>query len=111
MPEPMTRESQDEYIQMAVDNPEMTCADAPADILEFASAEQEPTPFMEAYFAAGHGAWLTVKHGRRIAIPQNLLDRAILVLWNRAGLLNTDRILGQTNPDAEKPFFSDEDLY
>lgn len=107
----MTQEARDCFLQMAVDQPEMTCAEAPPEILELASAEQEPTPFMEEYFAAGHGAWLTVKHGRRIAIPQNLMDRAILVLWNRAGLLNTDRILGQTNRDADKPFFSDEGLY
>ena len=111
MPEPMNQETQESYLQMAIDQPEITCAEVPPEILELASAEQEPTPFMEAYFAAGHGAWLTVKHGRRIAIPQNLMDRAILVLWNRAGILNTDRILGQTNPDTDKPFFSDEGLY
>jgi len=34
-----------------------------------------------------------------------------LILWNRACLLDTDRLLGQTNPDTDKPFFSDEGLY
>ena len=96
---------------MAEEQPEMTCADTPVQILEAASAEAEPTPFMEEYFAVGHSAWLAVKHGRRISLPQNLMDRAIIVLWNRAGLLNTDRLLGQPSPDAEKPFFSDEGLY
>ena len=66
---------------------------------------------MEEYFATGHAGWLTVKHGRRISLPQNLIDRAILVLWNRAGLLRTGRLLGQENPDADKPFFDDEGLY
>ena len=89
----------------------MTCAETPVEILVAAAAEAEPTPYMEEYFAVGHSSWLAFKHGRKISLPQNLMDRAILVLWNRAGLLNTDRILGQTNPDADKPFFSDEGLY
>ena len=84
----------------------MTCAQAPDEILEAASAEAEPTPFMEEYFATGHAEWLAVKHGRRIKLcPRTLMDRAILVLWNRAGLLQTDRLLGQPSPDADKPFF------
>ena len=111
MPEPISREAKENFLKMAEEEPEMTCANTPIEILEAASAEAEPTPFMEEYFAIGHGAWLAVKHGRRISLPQNLMDRAILVLWNRAGLLNTDRILGQANPDADKPFFSDEGLY
>ena len=48
MPEPMNQEAQDGYLQMAVDQPEITCAEVPPEILELASAEQEPTPFMEA---------------------------------------------------------------
>ena len=89
----------------------ISCADAPAEILELSSSEQEPTPYLEEYFAVGYANWLEFKHGRRINIPQNLVDRAILVLWNRAGLLHTDRLLGQINEDADKPFFSDEGLY
>ena len=111
MLEPMGRETEARYLKMALEQPEMTCADAPREILEAASAEAEPTPFMEEYFAVGHAEWLAVKHGRRISLPQNLVDRAIIVLWNRAGLLNTDRLLGQPSPDAGKPFFSDEGLY
>ena len=107
----MNQEDRDGFLQMAMDHPEMLCSDAPIPILEAASAEQEPTPFMEEYFAVGHAAWLTYKHGRRIALPQNLMNRAILVLWNRAGLLHTDYLVGQTNPDADKLFFSDQDLY
>ena len=39
------------------------------------------------------------------------MNQAILVLYRRACLLNTARLLGQTSPDADRPFFSDEDLY
>ena len=111
MPEPMDLETQARFLKMAEEEPEMTCANTPIEILEAASAEAEPPPFMEEYFAIGHGAWLAVKHGRRISLPQNLMDRAILILWNRACLLDTDRLLGQTNPDTDKPLFSDEGLY
>jgi hypothetical protein len=107
----MSREAQQDFLKMAAERPEMTCAEIPIAILEAASAEAEPTPFMEEYFAAGHASWLAFKHGRRIGLPQNLMDRAILVLWNRAGLLNTDRMLGNSNADDDKPFFSDEGLY
>ncbi len=111
MPEPMDPDSQARFLKMAMEQPDITCGNAPDEILEAASAEAEPTPFMEEYFATGYSEWLAVKHGRRINVPQNITDRAILVLWNRAGLLNTDRLLGQKNPDAEKPFFDDEGLY
>ncbi|PKB70907.1 MAG: hypothetical protein BZY87_08425 [SAR202 cluster bacterium Io17-Chloro-G6] len=111
MPEPMDRETEARLLKMAMEQPDITCGDAPAEILEAASAEAEPTPFMEEYFASGYSEWLAVKHGRRINIPQNITNRAILVLWNRAGLLHTDRLMGQSSPDADKPFFDDEGLY
>ena len=107
----MSRETEARFLKMATDQPDITCRNAPEEILEAASAEAEPTPFMEEYFATGYAQWLAVKPGRRINLPQNITDRAILVLWNRAGLLNTDRLLGQESPDADKPFFDDEGLY
>ena len=111
MPEPMSPETEARYMKMAVEQPDITCANAPAEILEAASDDVEPTPFMEEYFATGYAAWLAMKHGRRINLPQYITDRAILVLWNRAGLLHTDRLLGQPSADADKPFFDDEGLY
>ena len=107
----MDAEDQAQFLKMAEEQPDILCSQVSDLILEFASAEAEPTPFMEEFFATGYAEWMNLKHGRRINIPQNLIDRAILVLWNRAGQLNTDRILGNTSPDADKPFFSDEDLY
>ena len=111
MPEPMDDEAQAQFLKMAEEQPDILCADVPDVILEFASAEAEPTPFMEEFFSTGYSEWMNLKHGRRINIPQNLIDRAILVLWNRAGQLNTERLLGHTSPDANTPFFSDDDLY
>ena len=111
MPEPMDPEAQARYLKMAEEKPGILCSEIPDVILEFASAEAEPTPFMEEFFATGYGEWMNLKHGRRINIPQNLIDRAILVLWDRAGRLNTDRLTGKKNPDADTPFFSDEGLY
>ncbi len=107
----MDRETEARFLKMAMEQPAITCGDAPDEILEAAAAEAEPTPFMEEYFATGYAEWLAIKHGRRINLPQNMTDRAIIVLWNRAGLLHTDRLLGQESPDADKPFFDDEGLY
>ena len=107
----MDQETEARFLKMALEQPNMTCAQAPVEILEAASAEAEPTPFMEEYFAVGYAERLASKHGRRINLPQNLIDRAILVLWNRAGLLHTDRLLGQPSTDADKYFFDDDGLY
>ena len=107
----MEPDREQHFLLMATEQPDVLCADAPAEILEACAVEVEPTDFLEEYFAAGHSAWLALKHGRRINKPQVLLDQAILVLYRRACLLNTDRLMGQTSADAGQPFFSDEDLY
>ena len=99
------------FLSMAVEQPDILCADAPGEILEACGVEVEPTDFLEHYFAAGHSAWLAHKHGRSINKPQILVDQAILVLYRRACLLNTARLMGQVSPEDENPFFSDEDLY
>ena len=107
----MDAATEQNYLQMALDCPNITCLEAPPEILETAASEVEPTNFMEEYFAAGHSAWLALKYGRTIHLPKERMDRAIIVLWHRACVLNTDRLLGQRMQDAEKPFFSDEGLY
>ena len=99
------------FLRIAAEQPDILCADAPDEILEACAVEVEPTDFLEEYFAAGHSAWLAHKHGRRINKPQILVDQAILVLYRRACLLNTARLMGQASEYAEQPFFSDEDLY
>lgn len=99
------------FLKMAAEQPDILCADAPAEILEACAVEVEPTDFLERYFAVGHSAWLAHHHGRSVNKPQLLVNQAILVLYRRACLLNTARLMGQSTADDAKPFFSDEDLY
>ena len=107
----MDTATEQKYLQMALVHPGVTCSEAPPEILESAASEVEPTVFMEEYFAAGHAAWLALKYGRAIHLPKERMDRAIIVLWHRACVLNTARLLGQQMEGADKAFFSDEGLY
>lgn len=107
----MDPDREQHFLRMAAEQPDILCADAPDEILEACAVEVEPTDFLEQYFAAGHSAWLAHKHGRSINKPQMLVNQAILVLYRRACLLNTARLMGQTSEYANQPFFSDEDLY
>lgn len=107
----MEPDREQHFLRMAAEQPAILCSEAPEEILVACAVEIEPTDFLEQYFAAGHSAWLAHKHGRSINKPQILVDQAILVLYRRACLLNTARVMGETSPDADKPFFSDEDLY
>ena len=107
----MEPDREQHFLRMASEQPDILCADAPDEILEACAVEVEPTDFLEQYFAAGHSAWLAHKHGRSINKPQILVNQAILVLYRRACLLNTARLMGQSSEYANQPFFSDEDLY
>ena len=107
----MEPDREQHFLRMAAERPDILCADAPDEILEACAVEVEPTDFLEQYFAAGHSAWLAQKHGRTINKPQILVNQAILVLYRRACLLNTARLMGQTSEYANQPLFSDEDLY
>ena len=99
------------YLRLAAEHPEILCSDAPIEILEESASEAEPTRYLEEFFATGYTAWLSQKHGRRVRLPKEMIDRAILVLWFRASLLNTSRMMGEANSDDDLPFFSDEGLY
>ena len=99
------------YLQFASEHPGLVCSEVPTELLEAAASDAEPTKFLEEFFAVGYNGWLAEKHGRRIHPPQDLVDRAVIVLWLRACLLNTDRLLGRTGNDQNTPFFSDEGLY
>ncbi|MCH7713241.1 MAG: hypothetical protein IIC99_06415 [Chloroflexi bacterium] len=102
---------EEHFLKLATENPGMMCSEAPAEILEASAADAEPTKFLEDFFAAGYNGWLALKFGRRIHPPQDRIDRAIIVLWLRACLLNTDRILERNEVGPDQPFFSDDDLY
>ena len=102
---------EEEFLQLATEHPDILCSEAPLEILEESASEAEPTRYLEEFFATGYTAWLSKKHGRRIRLPKEMIDRAILVLWFRASLLNTSRMMGQPNNNDALPFFSDEELY
>ncbi|MCE2405047.1 MAG: hypothetical protein J4F43_07805 [Dehalococcoidia bacterium] len=107
----MTPEAKERYIDLAREQPDMLCSEAPAEVLEDASLVGEPTEFHEAYFAAGYTSWLEHKLGRRVKVSQQQLNNAVVVLWNRACELHTSRILGRPDERWRARFFSDEGLY
>ena len=96
---------------MALNRPDVLCSEVPTELLEAASSVDEPTRFLENFFATGHAQWLAKKHGRRVRLGKDQLNNAILVLWLRSCHLQTSHILGLPHPDLDKPFFSDEGLY
>ena len=98
-------------LKLTSERPDLLCSEAPLEVLEAAAADPEPTPFMEQFFAAGYTAWLSRKMGRQIHPTQDRLDQAIIVLHLRAGLMNTDLLMGLPVRSADQPFFSDEGLY
>ena len=102
---------EEHFLQVAAKHPHMLCSQAPVEILEASALEAEPTKFLEEFFATGYTAWLAEKHRRRLHLPQDHIDRAIIVLWLRACFLHTSHLLGLRHADEYKPFFSDEGLY
>ena len=39
------------------------------------------------------------------------IDNGVMALWLRASRLNTSHVLRRSDPDWDKPFFSDEGLF
>ena len=105
----MDATQEEQYLQLALNNPNLLCSEAPMEILEACSSEAEPTSFLEEFFATGYTQWLLQKYRRRL--PQERVNNAIIVLWNRACRLHTNIITGVKDPDWDQPFFSDEGLY
>ena len=104
----ITPSQESEYIQLAEASPAMLCHEAPPEILEACALDNEPTPFLEQFFEAGVRAHARAAHGREL--PQMYVNNAILVLWLRACRLYTNGLLGVTDPDLEKEFFSSADV-
>ena len=105
----MDAELEERLLQLALDRPDLLCSEVPVEILVACSDDAEPTPFLEEFFGAGFSGWAYQEYGRRL--PQPIINNAIIVLWNRACRLHTRVIIGEPDPDWEKPFFSDQDLY
>ncbi len=107
----MTPSTEQHYIQLATESPNLRCSEVPEAILEAASADSEPTKFLEEFFAAGYTQWCKASHNSRMAPNKLQVNNAIIVLWLRACRLHTSLLMGVTDPDWDKPFFSDEGLY
>jgi len=106
---PIQPEEESKYIQLALNQSEMLCSEAPLEILEACASEAEPTKFMEDFFATGYSQWVLENRGHRL--PQEIINNAILVLWLRACRLHTSILLEEKDPDWNNPFFSDTGLY
>ena len=106
---PIQPEEESKYIQLALNQSEMLCSEAPLEILEACASEAEPTKFMEDFFDTGYSQWVLENRGHRL--PQEIINNAILVLWLRACRLHTSILLEEKDPDWNKPFFSDTGLY
>ena len=113
MPPMIEPHQEEEYIQRAGANPDLLCSGAPLEILQAASyAGDEPTPFLKAYFTAGHSQWLVQKYGvPASALEKERIERAVILLWIRACGLYTSHVYGRPDPQWEQLFFSDEGLY
>ena len=105
-------EAEQSYIRLAQEQPSMLCSQAPFEILQASSyAGEEPTPFLKDFFTAGFVQRLSEIFGRRMDFDQEIIDRAVYVLWYRACSLYTSHQSGRPDPDWVQQFFSDEGLY
>ena len=105
-------EDEPRYIQLATDNPNMLCSEAPPEILQASSfAGEEPTAFLFDFFAAGYNQWHLKARGFRVDFDPERVARGVILLWFRACDLYTSLEYGRPHSDWEKEFFSDEGLY
>lgn len=103
--------AEERYLQMALDRPDMLGSEAPMEVLEAASLVDEPTGFLENFFAAGYTQRLSKKYGRSVHLPQDRTNNAVVILWVKACRLHTNRMLGLPDEELDKPLFADELLY
>lgn len=104
-------EDEPRYIQLASDNPNMLCSEAPPEILQASSfAGDEPTAFLFDFYATGYNQWHQKTHGFRIDFDQERVARGVLLLWFRACDLYTSLEYDRPHDDWGKEFFSDVGL-
>ena len=105
-------ESEQSYIQLALERPDLRCSEVPPEILQAASfAGDEPTEFLHNFFAAGYTQLVWQTQGIRIDFDRERIARASILLWIRACDLYTSLVYNRPDSDWEKMFFSDEGLY
>ena len=107
----MDPEKQRRYNDLAMNNPNILCREVPAEILaETAYDEIEPSDYFKEYLKNGYTHWRLQNHGRAPLADKQIKD-AIILLWSRACRIHLNRVVGNSDPDEDKPFFSDEGLY
>ena len=107
----MSPEQEEQYINFARSNTELSCREVPYEILEECSyAGDEPTQFISTFLETGHLEWLFKKHGHR-HFEKERIARAVLVIWLRACDMYISQISGLPFAEINQMFFSDEGLY
>ena len=100
-----------DYLRMALESPMMLCSEAPEDVLEATTDDDvEPSEFVKDFLERGYTRWVNETFGP-VPISRAQINNAVLALWVRARRLHTSHLLSRTDPDWDKPFFSDEGLY
>ena len=107
----MDKAREADYLRMAQENPMMLCSEVPREVLEVTTHDQtEPTGFVRGFLERGYTAWIKQVFGP-VPMSRAQIDNGVMALWLRASRLNTSHVLGRSDPDWDKPFFSDEGLF
>ena len=98
-------EDEARYIQLAVDNPNMLCSEAPPEILQASSySGDEPTPFVFQFFATGYNQWYLTNRGFRLDFDPERVARGVILLWFRACDLYTSLEYDRPHTDWGRSF-------
>jgi hypothetical protein len=107
----MDLEKQDHFLRFAENNPLMLCSEMPTEVLDETSYDDvEPSDFFKDFLRTGYTQWHLQKYGRTPRGREQITN-AIIVLWVRARRLHVNQVLGRSDSDRDKLFFSDEGLY
>ena len=72
--------NQNEYMAIAMEQPNILCSDMPPTLLEAASWDgEEPSPFFVEFLSAGYQEWLAGETGQRVRLPREILDQ---IVWD-----------------------------
>ena len=97
----MDREQEERYIDLAADTRSCCVPKSPMRFWKPARRGRADR-VMEGFLATGHSQWILLKYRRRL--PQAMINNNILQLWLRACRLHTNRLMGEPDPDWDKPF-------
>ncbi|GIT44788.1 MAG: hypothetical protein Ct9H300mP11_27240 [Chloroflexota bacterium] len=100
---PIQPEEERKYIQLALNQSEMLCSEAPLEILEAWPRKLNQPSLWKIFLPRDIPNGPLENRGHRL--PQEIINNAILVLWLRACRLHTSILLEEKDPDWKKPFF------